>query len=229
MRLALLAVLAVAGAALARAQGGSEFPQTQSQPSYSGSGSDAGNSWQSDQSQTGPRAARGPGAAPPGMPGRSDRGVVKRPKRAVTRGDEPPGGPQNADRPDDGSREDRQVDDRSGRDGAVGDAAAGSPRPIDLDGARENFAALVESYVAKRSAKGYWSYVAKKGAKARHLIEPKVDEDSVARTRGPRFSARVSLKDLRGGKPAALEFEADFSGSDWRIVAVRPAAVSSRR
>ena len=141
------------------------------------------------------------------------------------------GGGQNAGGRKDGS-EDREgkhasdLGDSGPNDGAK-DSRYGNDvvLPIDLDGARANFAAIVEAYVASKSDEGYWPYAEKKGGKAVkpwHLEHPLVIEKSIRRQKGTRFSGLVKLRDARGGR-LALEFVIDFSGVDWKVVAVKPA------
>lgn len=224
MRLALLLLAsgAVSGAP-AFAQNGSGFQQTQGPSSYGGSGNDFGNSWRSDQAQTGSApAAREPMPQAQGTPGGEADGPGRKPAKRARK----IGGPRNS-----GEGRSGESGDKAGpaADDAPPRAAADVAPPVDLDTARENFAALVESYVAGRSRKGYWSFAVRKGAKARRLVKPAVDEDSVRKVRGARYAARVSLRDQASRKPVALEFEADFTGSEWKIVAVRPATVNIRR
>jgi len=211
--LVLLAAVAVFGAP-ASAQDGSGFQQTQGRSSYGGSGSAYGNSWRSDEAQTGSApAGRQPAQQDQGTPVPAGGRSGKQAKRARKIDD-----PRKTDDGENGVSDARAE--------ASGEREA-APARVDLATARENFAALVDNYVSKHSAKGCWSYVEKKGAKARHLTDPAVDEDSLRQVRAGRFAARVTLRVEGSKKKLPLEFEADLSGADWRSVAVRP--VSSRR
>jgi hypothetical protein len=227
-------LLMVSGAALVHGQGNSEFPQSQgqgqSQTSQKFGGGDA---------EFGrPQAANG-AAARPG-PAQNSSDARAHGDAATERGNPNDRHGPNGDAPNnalnagsvEGAREgDRGVaakDVEQRRDG--GDESAA--HPMDLDDARENFAAVVEGYVAKRSAKGYWTYIEKQGGKPRRLVGPSVDEESIQARERSRFSGRVKLKDARGGKPVALEFVVDFSGVEWKVVEVKPAvaaSVSTRR
>ncbi|MFI5345749.1 MAG: hypothetical protein ACHQ51_05180 [Elusimicrobiota bacterium] len=101
-----------------------------------------------------------------------------------------------------------------------------APGPMSLDDVRGNFATVVETYVSKKSPKGYWPYAEKvpgKKPKAWRLTRPQVDEDSVKKLTTDHYSGRVTLRDARGGRPPALEFVVDFSGVDWKVLSVKPA------
>jgi hypothetical protein len=105
---------------------------------------------------------------------------------------------------------------------------------MDIDGARENFATIVEAYVSKKSDEGWWSYTEKKDGKkvkSRRLAKPSVDEESIKQKDDSRFSGLVKLDDASGGR-FTLEFVVDFSGAKWKVISVKPPAparVSSRQ
>ncbi|HXT00864.1 MAG TPA: hypothetical protein VN915_09340 [Elusimicrobiota bacterium] len=231
MRSTLLLVLLACAAASASASGQDDGFRPMQGPSYGGS-SDSGNSWRSDEAQTG--TGRSDGGSRGAVPTQAEAEAMQRAQQQQAGQQGGPGGQQGG--PPVQKRQDRGNGENGsngpGDANGPGDGDSGGPQDssaVDLDAARANFPTVAENYVAKRSAKGYWTYVARKGAKPRRLADPKVDEGSVRPVRGERFSARVRLRDKGGGKPVVLEFEADFSGTNWKVVAVRPAALSSRR
>jgi hypothetical protein len=202
----LLLASALCGAPLALADS-SDFPQTQRGSSGGGSSGSFSsfNSWKSEPSETQPRPPRA-GTEQSAAPSQAERAQQRV--------------PMGGGKPDDGGR---GVRDRDEGQGDETDSSGGGPSdPVDLETARQNFATLVEGYVAKRSGKGYWSYAAKKGRAPRKLVDPEVDEQSVRLVRNLRYAASATLRDADGGKPVVLEFEADFAGTHWRIVGVRP-------
>ena len=121
------------------------------------------------------------------------------------------------------------VPDDEGSTKGSGDDGAEIP-PMDINGARKNFAAVVEAYVAEKSSNGYWTYVEKKGgkkAKSRRLKLPAVVEGSIKQKKEDNlFSGLVKLRDARGGRSLTLEFLVDFSDKNWRVISAKPAASS---
>ena len=211
------------GATASRGQSNPDFPQTQSQQYGSGQAQNQGNE---DFPQV-HSAEYESMAAPPVQGGGA-------PSVPGSRGDDRSmnGGPgKTKKRHEDGARGDGTMDGDSHGDGSGDDDRSGS---MDLDGAGVNFATVVESYVAKKSSAGYWTYKEKKNgkpAKSWRLAHPEVDSGSIkGRGRG-RYSGRVKLIDARYKRALTLEFLVDFSGNDWKVVSVTPSlpAVSSRR
>ncbi|MDE2142015.1 MAG: hypothetical protein KGJ84_06350 [Elusimicrobia bacterium] len=101
------------------------------------------------------------------------------------------------------------------------------PGPMSLDDIRANFTTVVETYVETKSPKGYWPYLEKakgKKPKAWRLTKPVVKDASVKKVKGQRYSGLVKFRDARGVRPPALNFVVDFSGADWSVVSVTPAA-----
>jgi hypothetical protein len=101
------------------------------------------------------------------------------------------------------------------------------PGPMSSEDALANFTTVVETYVATKSPKGYWPFMEKPTGKkpvAWRLTEPEVIEDSVKKLAGEKYSGRVKLRDVRGGRPPKLQFVVDFSGVKWKVVSVTPEA-----
>ena len=212
MRLPILLVLML-GAVFARGESNSDFPQTQNQgQDYGGRASDFANGY----SQPNPSGNARPMPAPaPDSP--EARGTPGKNKAAGRKSSGGNGGTPSGD--------EARAEDRGGnRDGDDPGGGNDGARPVDLEGARANFAAVIESYVLKRSPKGYWNYVEMKGRKARRLSSPSVDEESVRRLKGELFSGRVKFRDAGRPKPFFLQFDVDFSGVNWKVAAVKTGA-----
>ena len=92
---------------------------------------------------------------------------------------------------------------------------------MSLSDARVNFEAVVEAYVAKKSVDGYWSYREKSGGKARKLKFVSFDSGSVQNAGDNVYTGVAALREA-SGRRSSLEFKVDFSGSDWRVVSVKP-------
>jgi hypothetical protein len=101
---------------------------------------------------------------------------------------------------------------------------AETPRPsekeeIDPDRAAENFPTLVETYLAKNGDDGRWTV--KLGAKTRVLELVRVETKNLKPAGADRYAACAVFRGADGGKPARLEFIADFGGAEWAVVSVK--------
>lgn len=247
---ALLVVL-VCGAAV-RGQDNSDFPQTGARRPSQGGGGNNGNSSTGNTGNNGNQNTGNPNTGNPNT-GNQDTGNQNtgNPNTGNTSasnardGDSrtPPADP-NAAHPNAGNwqgtptgRNPRPPNGDHGPNdlGVRSNSGGDEPSPMDLDGAIENFATIVDAYVAKKSDDGWWSYVEKKDGKKlkpRRLGKPSVDEDSIKKKdgSGSRYSGLVGFVTPAGGH-FTLEFVVDFSGAEWKVVSAQPpsARVSSRR
>ena len=218
-------MISVCGAAVSRGDDSPDFTQT-------GKGDHGGQGQNRGGNQDGNAGSQNGGNQKGGS--QNDGGPIDDHKNHgadKNRGDRD-GGSQTGDGRDFGSPDDGWLVGR-GRSNPVSREDLSSP-PMDLDGARENFATIVETYVSKKSNEGWWSYVETKEGKKlkpRCLAKPSVDEESVKQKEGSRFSGLVTLDDAGGGQ-RTLEFVVDFSGAKWKVISVKPPApvrVSSRQ
>ena len=215
------------GAAVARADNGSDFQQTQGQSSQ---GAWSGSDFSQSGRQAGGSAAGGQNQGSAGQPmpaavgGREDGGHGT---NGQDNGNQRDGG-QGGGASDRGGKRDSDAKSPNTRDPSAGyDNSADGPSAMDLEGARLIFPTVVEAYVTKKSPDGYWSYAEKKGGKAQkswRLVRPSVSEPSIKKKNRSRYSGLVKLRDSRGGRPLTLEFVVDFSGQKWKVVSVKPAA-----
>lgn len=106
----------------------------------------------------------------------------------------------------------------SGADAA--DEKPEAPAKVSLADAVYNFETVVESYVAKKSAGGVWTY--KEDDRTSKLVLVSVDSKSVRAAGEGLYAGVAVLRDARTKRVRRLEFTADFSGPKWTVVSVRP-------
>lgn len=111
-------------------------------------------------------------------------------------------------------------DDSSAEAETTGVAADAVPE-VTLADAAENFKTVVESYVAKNSVDGVWSYKEKKTAAKLELVS--VDPSDVRAAGKGLYAGDAVMRDARTKKPRRLEFTVDMSGVKWSVVSVRSA------
>jgi hypothetical protein len=196
-------------AAAARGQGSSDFQQSQVQPAPNSAGGSDFN-----QTRAQPYTGGGGSFSNEGMNGQAGAGQNGGGQNAGGQSGGQNGGGQNGG----GQGGDEAAEDSGNED------APSSAMP--LADARVNFATVVEAYVAKNSAHGFWPYEEKKGGKdvkIWRLKLPSVADKSVEKQDEQRYSGLVKLRDARGGRTLTLKFVVDFSGARWKVVSVKPA------
>lgn len=91
---------------------------------------------------------------------------------------------------------------------------------LSLEDAADDFKTVVESFVLKNSVDGVWSYKDKK-TKA-HLTFVSVDAAGVRAAGKGLYTGDAVARDLRTKKLRHFQFKVDLSGTDWKVVSVRP-------
>ncbi|HEX4048797.1 MAG TPA: hypothetical protein VH309_13220 [Elusimicrobiota bacterium] len=90
---------------------------------------------------------------------------------------------------------------------------------VDPDGAEENFPNLVETFLAKHGSHGRWTRTA--GSKKQTLEFLSIDTSRLKKV-GPLYAACVEFRETGTRRRVRLEFAADFTGPEWKVVSVKP-------
>jgi hypothetical protein len=91
---------------------------------------------------------------------------------------------------------------------------------LSLEDAAENFKTVVESFVLKKSVDGVWTYKDKKSVARLALVS--VDTSAVRAAGKGLYSGDAVTRDLRTKKLRRFLFKVDLSGTEWKVVSIRP-------
>lgn len=91
------------------------------------------------------------------------------------------------------------------------------PPPPNLNDARENFATVVETFLAQNTKEGVWNLRDKRAKKIRRLALVSIEPKTVRAGAKPGlFRGRVKFRD-ENGKPVLMEMTVDMTGVQWRV------------
>lgn len=106
--------------------------------------------------------------------------------------------------------------------GSVPEGPFAASRPDErLDTVKSNFGTLVENYLRTFPDGMFPHRVAGAGPVRRFVLE-RIELDGLKEVGARQFAAPARMVEEGGSRGLAVEFTADFSGSSWRIVRVRP-------
>lgn len=92
------------------------------------------------------------------------------------------------------------------------------PAPMTLSDARVNFPTMIESFIASRSPKGYWSFKDPETGKTLKLKLSQVDKGSIAPSAKGSFRGKVTFQEGRTDRTIDLDFIVDFASDSWQVL-----------
>lgn len=114
---------------------------------------------------------------------------------------------------------------RGTRETAAPEPAAAEPQearqPMSLADTRYNFATVLETHIAARSPKGYWSYKDPATKKFLKLKLSRIDKSSIEKIEGTLYRGQAVLREKESTKTHAMEFTIDFAPLDWSVKSYR--------
>ncbi|HAM36857.1 MAG TPA: hypothetical protein DEB40_10675 [Elusimicrobia bacterium] len=86
-----------------------------------------------------------------------------------------------------------------------------------IEDARVNFATVVETFIAKRSERGYWIFAQEKNGKALKLKLDSILEPTVHATGVGHYAGEVMLRELGSNRLIKADFQVDLASPQWQV------------